>query len=360
MKPATSRLTLFTLLLACVMAPALSSAQQPQRQPSGEQGFPRRGRGSPPAGQRSAEFQRAREVLQFYFRQGQKTPFLAEQTTRILADTVRESQLIVKHGGPGKERMEFLSPAGMKGEIILQAGGRFFNYKPSQNRILEGIAPPEVLEMRTREFLEDVRAGRVTVRVTGSEIVAGQNATIVEIRGGNGGKRLWIDDRTGVRLRFEELNAQGSVIQSSYFTKVDYAPAFTPGDFLPRSLPNVPHEAQFPTRPPLPNVQAAQQQVSYTIREPSLPEGCRLTGVWVVTPAPGREVTIIRYTDGVTTFALFQQPAPRALLNNANKPAARAVFKTNGVIHWLSGDRHFTLLGNITRETARQIVDSLR
>jgi hypothetical protein len=336
-----------------------ASAQQPPIRKPGGPGRFARPQGLGP-GQRPNDLRRAREVLLFYLKDGMRKPFVAEQTTRILSDMVRESQLVVKHGGPGKERMEFLSPAALKGEIILQVGGRIFNYKPSQNRIFEGVAPVEVAQMRSKEFMQDMRSGRIGIRLTGSEIVAGQNASIVEIRGDNGGKRLWIDDKTGVRLRTDELNAQGTVIQTSYFTKVEYEPVFEPADFLPRSLPAVPHEAQFPTKPPLPSVLEAQQQVAYPIREPSLPDGCRLTGVWVIAPAPGREVTILRYTDGVTTFALFHQLAPRALLNSANRGPAAPVRRTNGVIHWVGGDRQFTLLGNVRREAARQIVDSLR
>lgn len=358
MRPQFQRhIAMGSMLAACLLLYGVSFAQRPiQRRPLRVQ----RPRVVAPAGEQQEERRRAREVLALFLKEGPRKAYIAEQTTRIFRDMHRDSQLIVKHGGPGRERMEFLSPPGMKGEIILQANGRLFNYKPSLSRIFEGIASPETSEMRGREIMQDLRAGRISILVKGRENVAGQYAAILEISGANGSKRLWIDEVTGVRLRTEDVDVRGNVTQTSYFTKVDYTPVFDPNDFLPRFLPNVPHEAQFPSGPPLANVQAAQQQVTYPIREPSLPEGYRLTGIWVVAPGPGREVTILRYTDGVTTFALFQQPAPRALLNNNNAPKVGIVHRINGAVHWVSGDRHFTLLGNVRREAERVVVDSLK
>jgi negative regulator of sigma E activity len=302
--------------------------------------------------------QRARQIMTLYLREGQKQPYVAEQTTRLLNGRVQESQLAVRHGGPGRERMEFLSPPNMKGEIILQTNGHLFNYKPAEKRIYEGAASSEVFQTRVRQFMEDLRSGKVNVKVVGDEIVAGQNATIVEIRAEAGGKRLWIDNKTGVRLRTEELNAQGSVVQTSYFTKIEYLTAPEPRDFQPNTLPNVPHEAVFPNGPPLPNVQAAQSRVLYTIREPAMPAGFRISGVWLVDPGIGRQTTVLRYTDGVRSFALFEQPLPPKLENKGKFMGK--VHHHNGVAHWSSENLVFTLIGNLRADTVDQIVDSLR
>jgi negative regulator of sigma E activity len=311
---------------------------------------------------RAAETKRAREVMMLFLRQGQRQPYLAEQTTRLQAvgAPVRESQLVIKRGGPGRERMEFLSPAGMRGEVILLNNGRLFNYKPGVNKIFEGVAPLEVFQHRAKQLMEDMQQGRIAVRVMGTEIIAGQEASIVEMRGGNGGKRFWIDNKTGVRLRTDELNAEGSVIQTSYFTKVDYAPSFEAKEFSPASLPNVPHEPRFPAQPPLPDVETAQQQVNYPIRQPDLPEGFRLSGVWVADGLGGRKIVILRYTDGVTNFALFQQPiAPKPGMPPFSNGKPR-MQRRNSVVHWAAGDRLYTLVGNVRLDTARQVVESVK
>lgn len=303
---------------------------------------------------------RAREIVRLYLRQGSRQPYQAEERTRLFRDRMIESTQIVKHQGPGRTRIEYTDPPLLQGDILLVNGGRIFKYIRRQNRILEGPVPVEEFNNRAQALLQGVIKGRITVRVVGSEQIAGQNAAIVEIRPVRGGaffKRLWIDERTGVRLKIEDADPQGNVISTSYFTRIDYSPSFLPRDFSPASLPNVPHEPLLPDTPPLPNVQAAQQQVPYPIYEPSLPAEFTLTGVWVAPPA-GQPVTILRYTDGVITFALFQHPVrlPQNAPERRRVPPARLI---NGAARWISGDRSYFLIGNLKPETFRQIVSSL-
>jgi outer membrane lipoprotein-sorting protein len=304
--------------------------------------------------------QRAREMMRLYLRQGQRQPYQAEQRTRLFRERMIESTQIVKHQGPGRTRIEYSDPPRLQGDILLVNGGRIFKYVRRQNRILVGPVPMDEFNNRVQELLQGVMKGRITVRVVGSEQIAGQSAAIVEIRSVHGGaffKRLWIDEKTGVRLKIEDADPLGNVISTSYFTRIDYAPTFLPRDFSPASLPNVPHEPLLPDTLPLPSVQAAQQQVPYPIHEPSLPEGFSLKGVWVV-PSAGPPVTILRYTDGVITFALFQYPArlPIQAPQRKRMPPPRLI---HGAARWISGDRSYFLIGNLKPESFRQIVSSL-
>ncbi|MCC6728073.1 MAG: hypothetical protein IT208_01915 [Chthonomonadales bacterium] len=302
---------------------------------------------------------RARRTLALYLRQGLRQRYVAEQTTRLLTGRVRESRQIVKHAGPGRERIEYVSPPRMKGEVILIAGGHMLHYKPAPiDRVLEGPAPLEAILTRARELLAGVRTGRVTVREVGEQVVAGQNARIVEIRTAQGRafKRLWIDGQTGVRLRQETVSPRGDVVSTSYFTRIDYDAPLDPGEFAPGSLPKAPREALLPARPPLDSVEAAQPLVAYTIRQPRPPPGFALRGVWVTGSRPLQTV-ILRYSDAVNSFTLFQRPRPvgpgagRAL---PERPRVRA-----GAAQWASGDRVFTLVGALRPDLMRRIAGSL-
>lgn len=298
---------------------------------------------------------RARQIINLYLSQGQKQLFVAEQTTRLMNGSMQESQLILKHGGLGKERLEFIGPKKNAGEIILTVGGHLWNYKPRLYRIYEGFAAPDSFQLRAKQFRDDVASGKVRLSISGNEVVCGRNATIVEIAGENGSKKLWIDDINGVRLKSEELNALGTVVQSSYFTRVEFEIINNPNDFRPDLLPNVPHEAIYPVGPPLENVAAAQTKVPYTIREPALQAGYKLTGIWLVESPRSTPITVLRYTDGVRTFALFEQP----LAKNA-KMRPTVLRPKNGIAHWSSETQVFTLLGNLKMVTIKSIVDSLK
>lgn len=312
-----------------------------------------------------AAAQRAREAIQLFLRHGQKQVYLGEQVTRLLqpGGRVLETRQIVKYAGPGRMRIEYMSPPALKDETILISNGRIFHYKPNQAVVLDGIAPPEEFQSRIKELLQGVRNRAIQVLAVGEELIAGRQATIVEIRSVRGGEfyyKFWIDDQTGSRLKNESIDPQGRVVSDTYFTRIDYEPAFSPQDFQPASLPNVPHEPLLPDRPGLASIQAAQPQVSYTIREPNVPTGFRLGGVWVVPGFGGRQTIVLRYTDGVNTFALFETPMPQREGNNP-KPIGKQLGRMrNGVAHWMSDGLAFILVGNLKPENVRLIVESLQ
>jgi hypothetical protein len=292
--------------------------------------------------------------MALFLRQGNRQPYIGEQVTQVMAGGL-ESRQVVKHRGPWQDRIEFVSPPPMNGEVILQFGGRFSHYKPSQRVIEEGFASPEAFMGQVKSILAGIKEGRITVRQVGTQVVAEQPASIVEIRTQEGGWRLWIDSKTGVRLKSEQLNAQGAVTMTSYFTKIEYAPTFDPGDFQPAALPKVRREASLPSGPPLANVQAAQQQVEYTIREPALPAGFRLAGVWVV-ELPAAKVTVLRYTDGPNNFTVFEQVARQKPQSTASTTRA----PRRNLRHWIANGVSFTIMGNVRPITLLQIVDSLQ
>ena len=306
------------------------------------------------------EITKAREALGLFLRRGQQQPHAGEQVTRLLRGRVRETRQMVKHAGPGRTRMEYLSPPNLSGETILIVGGRFFHYKPSpENKILEGVAPPGELAERARELQQRLRRGAIQARVVGNEQVAGREASIVEIRPVRPVApylKFWIDSSTGVRLKYQSLDASGRVASETYFTRVDYQPDFTATDFQPSSLPNVPHEPLLPKKPPLATVSAAQAQAPYTIREPSVPEGFRLNGVWVVPGGNRRHTTILRYTDGVNSFALFQSPAGG---NRPIRAGGRLPRFRNGVAQWTANGMGYILIGNLKPESVSTISESL-
>ena len=308
----------------------------------------------------AAEVAKAREVLGLFLRKGQHQPFVGEQVTRWLRGRVRETRQIVKHAGPGRTRMEYVSPRNLAGETILIAGGRFFQYRPApDNKILEGVAPPEQLVARLKDLQRRIKNGGIHAKVVGEEQVAGRDASIVEIRSLRGGAfylKFWIDTATGVRLKYNNLDPAGGVVSETYFTKIDYEPAFSPADFRPASLPNVPHEPLLPSGRPFPTIATAQERVPYPIREPVAPDGFRLGGAWVVNSG-NRLTTILRYTDGVNNFALFQSPLPK---RPASTERMRPVRMRNGVAQWVSGGRGYILIGNLKPENVRAIADSLR
>ena len=304
--------------------------------------------------------QQAVQVISLYLRQGVKQPHVGEQTTHLYQGMLSDARQLVKYAGPGRVRMEYISPDHLKGEIILISGGRFFLYKPGpQPKILEGVATPEEFQGRIRAVLKGINNRTIQVRTVGEELIAGQRAAIVEIHSAGGFYlKFWIDETTGVRLKYQNLDAAGRAVSETYFTSIDYEAKTEPADFNPALLPNVPHEPLLPEGPPLATVQEAQQRVGYTIKQPAIPTGFHMNGVWVVNSA-GRNVVIMRYTDDVNTYALFQSPQ--------GKPGAAPLktvvqvvkqMRLRNVGHWLADGIGLPIVGNLKPENVRMIVES--
>jgi hypothetical protein len=300
-------------------------------------------------------------VLGRFLGQGQRTPFIAEQTTRILEDRVRESTQIVKHAGPGRERIEYVSPPAMKGEIILHLGGRVFQYRlrPAP-RLVEGGAPDEIAGQRLRALAQSMRDGTVHAQFVGRQVVAGRDAYIVEIRpaAGGGCRRLWIDAQNGVRLRHEHVDARGSVLSTSFFTRVDFSPTFLPSDFDPRALESAPSQV-LPDSVPLADISEAEKRVGFRVREPWMPAGFRRTGVYLVGRGIGRAVAL-GYGDGVSSLRITQRLLPAHAARARKRQSGDRPVIRPGFAHWIAGDVLFTLAGPIRGPAVDRIVESLR
>lgn len=301
---------------------------------------------------------RGRQALLRYLRQGQLTPYLAEQTTRAFGADMAESRQVVKHAGPARQRIEYLAPPSLRGEVILILGARILHYRPlPEPTIVEGDAGLEIVGERAKELLQALRSGKIKVTATGSQIVAGREADIIEVRPSSGGpfRRLWIDRACGVRLKHETVDGAGNVVASSYFTRVRLNPSFERTEFRPGSLPRVPYRAQAPASPRLDSIAAAQRLVEFTIRAPTLPDRYSIKGVWLI-GGPRRRGVLLQYGDGVNTVTLSQRPLPRGAPRNSD----RELHIGRGVALWTTDDRVYTLFGTLRPDVLRAAVNSLR
>jgi outer membrane lipoprotein-sorting protein len=307
----------------------------------------------------------AQKIMFLYLRSGLTQSYVGKQTTRLLFGRSQESRQIVKHEGPGRERIEYLSPSDLAGEILLLSGHRVLIYKPGKpGTIYEGLAPESELKIQTIFLMKQIFHHKIDISIVGNQKIAGKSTDIVEIRPTKGGaafKRFWIDAKTGVRLKTEDVDAHGSTISTSYFTSIDYNYKPNPRDFSPESLPDVPHVLMFPNKPPFATIEEAEAKAGYDIKAPAVRPGFHLNGIWVTPGFRNERTTILRYTDGVNTFALFERPINKEHATSwMRRPEAHELHFRDGAAVWASEDRIYTILGNLRRESIVEIYNSLR
>jgi hypothetical protein len=304
-------------------------------------------------------------VMETYLKSGLKQPYIGEQVSQIYTDGTRESTQIVKHLTMGKEKIIYLKPPALEGETLLMNQGMFFNYRPKPTPAIdEGYVPFDRVNFHIRSLLKNIRSNKTIVRIVGNEIVAGQPTTIIEIRPKDGGtayKRFWIDERTGVRLKNENLDKNGRVLSSSYFIWIKYSPTFNPKEFTPASLPKAPRVPVFPETPPLNSIEEARIKAGYPIKVPAMKPGYKLNGIWVTPNTLDYPVTILRYTDGVNYFALFEHPFhPGKMPFRLRKAQFQKIHFRPGAAIWVHDNCIYTIVGNLRRETIQEIYNSLK
>ncbi len=218
----------------------------------------------------------------------------------------------------GRLRLEFLSPEGVAGRLVVDDGAAAWQYEPSHHLVIQN---PSFARPAVAPQAADVRRQSL-VAVLGREEVIGRPAVVVvlEPRAGGPSRRYWVDEVTGVVLRTEERDAAGEVVFTSFFTRVGFGlnvPAalfrFTP----PAGARIVP---LYLSGDPMDSPQALAHLAGFPVAVPaSLPFGYRFRTGTVTRRGPLVAATAV-YTDGARTVTVFQAPAARFPLPPVGAP----------------------------------------
>lgn len=258
----------------------------------------------------------------------------------------RQSEQIVKcHPRLGLRR-EFLRPPG---DLFVDDLRRSWFLSVRRGRMFERSSRRAERERFAVERID------LPVHYDGKDVVAGREAHIVRVGRADGGpaRRFWIDAQTGLRLKTEEIDPRGNVTSFSYFLSLDLHPKLTPQDFERPSPP--PGVRIVPERgESYDSLREAQKHVPFSLRAPGyLPPGYRLRVVHV-TRFQGHPVVSQRYTNGLSSFTLFQ--------TNAEMPPHRQKSSSRDarIRTWRDGSLAFALIGSLSEDAMRRVADSVR
>jgi hypothetical protein len=276
-------------------------------------------------------------------------------------------------GLKGRLRMDFIEPPDLAGDVMLITHSQYRYYHKNTN-VLDIALWPTHLNMGGQEkrIADAIRQKRIAVQKVGEEIVAGRNAAIVQLQGGGrfgAGRRFqskfWIDKETGVKLGME-LSGPRGLVSRSYFTRITIGPAarVSPKDFSPAFLQGAQTNPLFPPQAKqLRTVAEARPLLPFTPLEPAtLPPGFRLAAVWVF-PGPPQSrpeasSVLLRYSEGVTSFVLYERPVRANGRAFGNRGEGRSIQRWQAASP--SGPLDITYIGHLAPEQARAVRDSLR
>ncbi len=220
------------------------------------------------------------------------------------AETVTVAEL---HKRPTMLRLEYLSPEGVAGRLIVDDGTAAWHYEPRLNMAFEDQTVQEGLSVRDLTLLRR----NYTLSLLGTDEVIGRQAYVIalEPRGAGVRRQLWVDRATGTVLRTEERDPSRGAVLSTYFSRISFS----------LNLP----EALFRFRTPagarvftMRTVEAGsmspaelEQRVGFRVLiPPVLPEGYTFRG-GAVSRFGSLTSVYLRYSDGGSLISFFEAPA---------------------------------------------------
>ncbi len=292
-----------------------------------------------------------------------KASFTAYQVTTISkGPSVTSEQIVYRRGFSGM-RMEYVSPAGLKGEVMADDGKVGAHLIPRRKVLRLVPSRLAVLRQRTEQAEQSVARKQLRVDLVGKDRIAGQAAyvLVVKPRRADQGptRKFWIDTDKWVKLKTEDIAPNGTVVSTSYYTRIQYLNDIPDSKFRIDAPDGYRVERDQGPRGLLP-LDKARKMVRFKIVEPDyIPPGFRLVGA-AVEPFRGSHIIGLRYTNNVSSFSLFQTPEkslnPR-FMERLNEGPVRP---GRGVYSWKRGPLNLTLVGGLPSDQIKRIADSIK
>jgi negative regulator of sigma E activity len=172
-------------------------------------------------------------------------------------------------------------------------------------------------------------------------------------------RKFWVDTEKWIKLKTEDIGPDGAVLSTSYYTKIEFVGKFPPRRFH-FDPPSGVRVERGQDRPKVMSLDQARRMVGFKALEPAyLPKGFKAVGA-AVTPFRKGKILVLRYSDGVTTFSLFQAPGRMLDSRFLEKLQEGPKRSGKGAYSWRRGDLNLTLIGPIPPDEVRKIADSVK
>jgi outer membrane lipoprotein-sorting protein len=287
----------------------------------------------------------------------------AERTQAYLArEVVQErngrQERWVKHDPKRGTRRESVTPGG---EVLIDNHKRSWVFLPREKRFLERESEQPRLRQIEETTLRRLRTGEWEVVLQGTDQIAGRPALVVRLQPKRGSEapsyRLWLDKETGLRLRWEQQDADGRILFTAYYVSLDLAPRFEDSDFQP------PKDTA-PIKRPRQRFRTADeaQKAGYPVRLPTeMPGEYRLQEISVF--GKGEQVRS-SWSSGMNVVTLAQwrlSTVPAGLRRQITTAPTFLAGKNNVRPYaWVSGEFAFVLIANLPEDQLKRIADSVK
>ena len=285
--------------------------------------------------------------------------------TAVRGERVETVTILESSKRLGKLRLEFLSPESVSGRLIVDDGVTAWQYEPSLHLVVRG---PSFAGSPASAIRLDEIPRYYAAEVLGAEEVIGRQTVVLALtpRATGVSRRFWVDQSTGVILRTEARDARGSVLFTSFFTRISFS-LNLPSALFRFHLPAGARIFSFYLAgDPIAAPQALRQEAGFAVRVPEvLPVGYRFRD-GTVARYGALAAAAATYTDGLSVLTIFQTPSSRLAFPQAGERiqlhGGRARFLDLGyfrMLMWESRGVSLAAIGTLPATALVMIADEL-
>jgi hypothetical protein len=262
----------------------------------------------------------------------------------------------------------------VEGDVMFIAPGSFHSYHKA-TKTMEAAPWPTEWNDEGKRMFANLMNGTVNAWINGRELIADRQAAIVVLTVPNGAegagrilRKLWIDEQTGILLKIQKLNAEGHPISTTTMETITVNPTIpiNPNVFKPLvQFPGATITPLFP-EPQYRTMQDAQGHLPFTpLEAQSIPASFRLDGVWGFgedRTHPFLNSVLLRYTDGVASFSLYERLVLPAKQTPIEQPPKRMFGRNqqNWRFQTPQGQINVQYIGHLTPQQAQTLYETLR
>ncbi len=278
---------------------------------------------------------------------------------------------------PGKSRIEYLEPAEMAGQVMVNDGNTIWSYDPRTNEVTKMDLPEndKSFEMDYTFIKELLNQTDISYQTT--EKFEGRNVYIIKASPKNAGMMMgarysmFVDSETWMPLKIDMLDKDDKLMISIQYTEVKFNTGIPDSEFefkIPAGAKVVTQE-----QPPLPKemtLEEAKKQANFTILSPSyIPAGYTFKTATVM-KFDRIEMVSLLYMDGRKTLSItekLREDTPAVDMDGVEKVSINGAegklmsLPTGGkLLTWSSAKLDFMMSSELSREETIKVAASIK
>jgi outer membrane lipoprotein-sorting protein len=273
--------------------------------------------------------------------------------------TFTASQTVERQGDKAM-RIEYKSPQAVAGDVFVDNGKVAWHYIPSANKLEVGTSGFGRFHHESEGILRRLNSQQLTAQIVGQEVVAGQNAQIVQVTAPNsfGQRRYWIDPSNGAQLKIVTFGTLGQMVSQTYFTKISYRARFGGNEFGPPKVS--PSTATVLMSPRGSQTIAGMPPAGECGFEPLVPSYVPPGFTFqysMIMPMHGQKMVSLIYGNTLTTLSIFEKEI--SVEDGQKPPADEIVSPRQGVVTAVRHGCQYILVGNLPSNVMQQVLKSM-